>query len=147
MENLIILDVDGNTKEDVIKCLAQELSYKGKLNDLNEYIESVKNREKEYTTGFGNGIAIPHGKSNAVKESCFVFGKLKNKVNWNSLDKKPVDLVFLLAIPTSEEGSTHIRLLSKIAVALMEEDFVSALRNANTIETINDVIKTITIGE
>lgn len=147
MKNMIVLDVEGHTKEEVIVNLAQKLNEYGKLNDVKKYIEAVNMREAEITTGFGNGIAIPHGKTDAVKESCFIFGKLKNEVDWNSMDHKPVDMVFQLAIPESEAGTTHLRLLSKIAVSIMEEDFVSQLRNSQSIEKINSIIQTIEIGE
>lgn len=143
MKNMIALNVEGNTKEEVIKNLSKELMTKGMLKNLDMYIEAVLDREKEITTGFGNGIAIPHGKSNAVKESCFIFAKLKNKVDWNSMDEKEVDMVFLLAIPCEEAGTTHLRLLSKIAVAIMEESFVEALRDENCIEKIDEIIGTI----
>lgn len=143
MENIVVLDVEGTTKEEVIENMAKELSNRGKINDLDLYIQAVKERETEITTGFGNGIAIPHGKTDAVKESGFAFGKLKNKVDWNSLDGQPVDMIFLLAIPNSEAGTTHLRLLSKIACAIMEEDFVSELRNSESVEKINEIISTI----
>ncbi|MEG0360214.1 MAG: fructose PTS transporter subunit IIA [Longicatena sp.] len=143
MKNMIALNVEGITKESVIENLGKELFLHGKLNDLDTYIEAVKEREKEITTGFGGGIAIPHGKSDAVKESCFIFGKLKNKVEWKSMDQKPVDMVFQLAIPMEEAGTTHLRLLSKIAVAVMEEKFVEKLRKASSIEEIDAIINTI----
>lgn len=143
MENMIVLNVDGTTKESIIENLAKALSTYGKLKDVDTYIKAVKEREKEITTGFGGGIAIPHGKSDAVRESCFMFAKLKNKVDWKSMDQQPVDMVFLLAIPNQEAGTTHLRLLSKIAVAIMEPNFVEDLRNADTIEEINTIINTI----
>lgn len=143
MENLIVLNVDGNTKEEVVKNLADELNKHGKLNNLSDYIQAVYERETEITTGFGNGVAIPHGKTDAVKESSFVFGKLKNEIDWNSLDKKPVNLVFLLAIPNKEAGTTHLRLLSQIAMRIMDEDFVEDLREAKTETEINSLLNTI----
>lgn len=141
MENLIMLDVEGDTKFQVVEHLAKRLYKENKLKDLEIYLEAVKEREAEITTGFGYGVAIPHGKSDTVKESCFILGKLKKPVDWNSMDNKPVDLVFLLAIPIAEAGTTHLRLLSDIAVSIMEEDFVESLRKAKTIEEINIILK------
>ncbi|MGM9948021.1 PTS sugar transporter subunit IIA [Floccifex sp.] len=143
MESIIAFDVNGTTKEEVIQNLAKTLFEHGKIKDLDRYIEAVKERETEITTGFGNGIAIPHGKTDAVKESSFVFGKLKNEVDWNSMDHKPVNMVFMLAIPTEEAGTTHLRMLSKIAVSIMDEDFVEQLRLSNDEEQIKDLINTI----
>lgn len=141
MENLIMLDVEGNTKFEVIEHLAKRLYKENKIKDLTVYLEAVKEREAEITTGFGYGVAIPHGKSDTVNESCFVLAKLKNQVDWDSMDKKPVDLVFLLAIPTAEAGTTHLRLLSDIAVSIMEEDFVENLRNAKSVEETDMILK------
>ncbi|MEG0592466.1 MAG: fructose PTS transporter subunit IIA [Coprobacillus sp.] len=143
MKNIIVLNVEGNTKEEVIENMAKDLYKTDNIENLDLYIKAVKDRESEITTGFGNGIAIPHGKTNAVKESCFAFGRLNNKIDWNSMDNQPVDMVFLLAIPDSEAGTTHLRLLSKIAVSIMEEDFVSELRNSESIAKIKEIISTI----
>lgn len=146
MENMIVLDVEGDTKEEVVANMAKELQRKGKLNDMDQYLKAVKEREQEITTGFGNGIAIPHGKSDAVNESSFVFGKLRKEIDWKSMDHKPVDMVFLLAIPEQEAGTIHIRLLSKIAVSIMEEDFVQKLRDSQSEEEINAIIQTIEVN-
>lgn len=143
MESIILLDVDKKTKSDVIEYVATKLHEHGKICDLKKYIEAVKERELEITTGFGNGIAIPHGKTDAVSESCFAFAKLNSPVDWNSMDGKPVDMLFLLAIPEKEAGTTHLRLLSKIAMAIMDEDFILKLKEANTEEELQTIFETI----
>lgn len=143
MKNLIMLDIDCQSKIDVIKIMSQELYQRGKIRDLNIFIEAVIEREKEITTGFGNGIAIPHGKSDSVIETCFVLGKLKNKVDWEAVDNNFVDLVFLLAIPSKDGNESHLRLLSKIAVSIMEEDFVNRLRLADSVEEIDEILNEI----
>lgn len=143
MENIILLDVEGKTKSEVIENVANALFEQGKINDLDIYIKAVKERELEITTGFGNGIAIPHGKTSAVKESCFAFAKLKESVDWNSMDGKPVKMLFMLAIPEKEAGTTHLRLLSKIAMAIMDIEFVDKLKETNSISEIKHIIETI----
>ncbi|GCF94621.1 PTS mannose transporter subunit IIAB [Enterococcus florum] len=124
----IVMDLDVSTKEDVIESLAVKLAEKGVLSDKHSYIEAVLDREQHATTGVGNGIAIPHGKSPVVTEAAIAFAKLKSPVEWQSLDEQPVSIVIMLAIPDSEKGDTHLRLLSEIAVKLMDDDFVEALK-------------------
>lgn len=127
----IVIDLEATSKEMVVELLADELDKKGILSNRKAYIHSVLEREKHATTGIGNGIAIPHGKSEVVTEAAIAFAKLKTPVEWQALDDQPVSIVIMLAIPDSEKGNTHIRLLSEIAMKLMDDDFVKALKEEN----------------
>ncbi|KRK92618.1 hypothetical protein FC08_GL000658 [Latilactobacillus curvatus JCM 1096 = DSM 20019] len=102
------------------------------------YVDSVLEREVHSTTGVGNGIAIPHGKSACVNRPAIVFAKMAKSVEWQSLDDKPVDIVVMLAIPDSEKGATHLSLLSEIAVKLMDEDLVEKLKK---VTDTNEVVE------
>lgn len=93
------------------------------------FIESVLSREEHSTTGIGNGIAIPHGKSESVITPAIVYAKLSHPVEWLALDDNPVENVILLAIPDSEKGTTHLKLLSEIAIKLMDDELVGKLKN------------------
>ncbi|MBO0474390.1 PTS system, fructose-specific IIA component [Enterococcus sp. DIV0840] len=125
----VVIDLEATSKEMVVEALASKLDEKGVLSNRETYIQSVLEREEHSTTGVGNGIAIPHGKSEVVSEAAIAFAKLKTPVEWQSLDDQPVSIVIMLAIPDSEKGDTHLRLLSEIAVKLMDDDFVEALKN------------------
>lgn len=140
MSNMILLDVDGISKREVILNMSQELLKAGKISDQTVFVESVLEREAEITTGFGNGVAIPHGKSDTVLESSFIFGKLRNKVEWESLDDEPVDLVFLLSIRNDGGDQQHLRMLSRIAMAIMEEEFTDYLRKEKEVEKIQKIL-------
>ena len=84
------------------------------------------NREKETTTGFKNGIAIPHSNDASVKRPGLFVIKFDHQIEWNALDKKPVQVAIALSIP--QEGSKeHLRLLSEIARKLMDEDFTKII--------------------
>ena len=134
----VIIELQANSKEEVIRQLADALDQKGVLVNKKHYIESVLQRERHSTTGVGNGIAIPHGKSEDVKEAAIAYAKLKKPIEWESLDDQPVVIVIMLAIPNSEKGETHLRLLSEIAVKLMDDDLVETLKKeTNKIEVIN----------
>lgn len=131
-ENLITIDLDLNKKEDVIKYLVKQLYDEGKLSSEKDFYNAVLDREALSPTGFEAGLAVPHGKSNAVKEAAFAVAKLKRPISeWESVDENnKVELVFLLAIPTSEAGSTHIELLAELMTRISNEEYKKSLENS-----------------
>lgn len=128
-EDQIIINLEATTIEQTIKKMTEVLIEKKIISDSKEFIESVLSREEHSTTGIGNRIAIPHGKSNTVLTPAIVYAKLSNPVEWQSLDDNPVENVILLAIPNSEKGATHLKLLSGIAMKLMDDELVERLKN------------------
>ena len=124
----IFLDMESTTKEETIRQLGEVLTNNGLVNNKEAYIQSVLEREEHSTTGIGNNIAIPHGKSEAVSEPAIVFARLKQPIDWQSLDEEPVFVVILLAIPESQKGDTHLRILSEIAMKLMDDDITAQLK-------------------
>ncbi|MCQ2019122.1 PTS 2-O-a-mannosyl-D-glycerate transporter subunit IIABC (plasmid) [Clostridium butyricum] len=131
-ENLITIDLDLNKKEDVIKYLVKQLYDEGKLSSEKDFYNAVLDREALSPTGFEAGLAVPHGKSNAVKEAAFAVAKLKRPISeWESVDENnKVELVFLLAILTSEAGSTHIELLAELMTRISNEEYKKSLENS-----------------
>jgi PTS system fructose-specific IIA component len=139
-KELIILNLDIKDKNDVIyklACLAEEA---GKIISMEDYFNDVLAREISFTTGIGNGIAIPHGKSNSVEETIVVFAKLKKAIDWNSLDDRPVDIVFLLGIPNDNTDNLHLKILAQLSRKLMNEDFVNSLRSAITQQEVFELL-------
>lgn len=137
-EELVNFGFDAKTKDDVIKGLGKMMYDAGKVNDLNKYIEGLYEREAEFSTGVGNGVAIPHCKSDCVREAAFTLVKLKNPVEWETLDGRPVDYVIMLAAPNTSDN-VHLRMLSRLATNLMDDDFREALKGAETIEEIKEL--------
>jgi len=135
IENIVI-GIDAASKVQAIEQLAALLDKNGKLNDKNGYIVAVLDREDHFTTGIGNGIAIPHGKTDCVKQSSIAIAKLNQPVEWQAMDDLPVDLVFLLAIQDADASDLHLKLLQQIAVKLMDDEIVAALKSAVTAEEI-----------
>lgn len=133
-ENLVFLNQNIETKEDAIKFLVQKLYDEGKLTSYEEYLEAVMHRETLSPTGFEGGLAIPHGKSKAVKEATFAAMTLEKPINdWESIDPdNKVELIFLIAVPESEGGSTHLAILSELVTRLSDEDYKNALLNSKT---------------
>lgn len=142
-ENLIVLNLKSNRKEEVIRELAELAFNQGKVTSVNDYVKTVLEREKLFTTGVGNGIAIPHGKTDAVKESMMVFAKLEQQIEWESLDGKPVDLVFLLGVPEKDANDLHLQILSRISRKLMDDTFVDKLRKSQTKDEVIGILNSI----
>ncbi|TGB00756.1 fructose-specific PTS transporter subunit EIIC [Halobacillus salinus] len=130
--SLIRYDLQETKKEDVIWKLTETLYDQGYLSSKEEYFETVLEREQVSPTGLEKGLAIPHGKSAAVKKPAFAVARLEKPVTeWESIDpNNAVELVFLLAIPEGESGSTHLNLLSELSTRLMDQDYYQNLMDA-----------------
>lgn len=139
-QRLISLNLDVTNKEDAIQKICRMMYDAGKVSDYDQYLNGVKNREAEFATGMGNGIAIPHCKNDCVKEAAFTLVKLKNPVDWGSLDDEPVDYVIMLAAPESSD-SVHLKMLSELAVSLMDDNFRESLKDAADVEQIINIFK------
>lgn len=138
--DLIDINLESKDKQGVIKEMASILEKNKMLTSYDNFVKDVFEREKECTTGFGKGIAIPHGKSDAVVKSCFAIGRCK-EVEWESLDGKPVDVVILIAVPKIKASTEHLLIISKLAENLMNDEFVEVLKNASTKEEIFKLLK------
>ncbi|RDU25138.1 PTS fructose transporter subunit IIABC [Anaerosacchariphilus polymeriproducens] len=135
------IDLDGkaSSKKDAIEKMVDLMVKTGKINNPEVYKAGVFAREEEGTTGIGEGIAIPHCKSDAVNAPGLACMVLKDGVDYDSLDGQPVHLIFLIAAPDTEEN-VHLDVLSRLSVLLMDETFTSNLRNAKTVEEFLSVI-------
>ena len=127
--NLINLDLKGETKLEIIEEIVELLDKEGRLLDKEAYFQDVLKREEIGSTGVEMGVAIPHGKSSGVKEPSLAFGRVKDGVDFSSMDGNKTDLVFLIAVPENSDD-THIRILTSFARKLMHKEFRDGLRNA-----------------
>ena len=135
----IKLNATIKDKEETLLTMVDLMDKSGKLSDKKLYLEAVKAREEEGTTGVGNGIAIPHGRCSGVNKAGLAAMSIKGGVEYNALDGKPVDLVFLIAAPENS-GNVHLEILSKLATMLMDDEFVAKLKNALTVEAFLEII-------
>lgn len=110
-----------------------------KINDQEAYRKQVYKREEEGTTGIGMGIAIPHGKCNAVDRPGLAAMVIKDGVDFDSLDGEPVDLLFLIAAPDTEDN-IHLEVLSKLSMMLMDDGFTQSLKNASSVDEFMEII-------
>lgn len=129
--NSINLNGSPHTKNETLDMMVDLMCAGGKIKDKEEYRKGVYARENESTTGIGEGIAIPHAKSSAVKSPGLAAMVIKDGVNFEALDGQQVHLVFLIAAPDTKDN-VHLDVLSKLSVLLMDEDFTSNLRNAKS---------------
>lgn len=125
----ILLNASPKSKNEALDQIVDLMVKSEKINDKEAYRKQVYAREEESTTGIGEGIAIPHGKCDAVTKPGLAAMVVKDGVDFDSLDGEPVTLMFLIAAPNTEDN-IHLDVLSKLSVLLMNEEFTEALRNA-----------------
>lgn len=135
----ISLDASPKSKEETLDEAIALMEAAGRLNNVEGYRKQVFAREEESTTGVGEGIAIPHGKCDAVNTPGLAAMVIKDGVDFDSLDGEPVTLLFLIAAPDTEDN-IHLDVLSKLSMMLMDEQFTTSLRNAGTVEEFLDII-------
>jgi fructose PTS system EIIBC or EIIC component len=125
-EKLVVPNLPGSTKEEIINSMVDLISQSPKVIDREKVRSAIYDRERIMSTGVGNGFAIPHGKTDAVADVVAAFGVTANPIDYQSLDEKPVRLVFLLVGKESMVGP-HIKLLSRISRLMNKEDFRNRL--------------------
>ncbi|HET6785139.1 MAG TPA: fructose PTS transporter subunit IIA [Erysipelotrichaceae bacterium] len=139
-EDSIILGCELKGKDEIIRYLANVALSINRIVETEPYIQAVLHRESEFSTGVGYGVAIPHGKSNVVKEAFVLFCKV-NDVDWNSLDGTSVNMVFMIGVPEQDNSNEHLKILALLSRKLMKEEFRLALTNSKTKEEVLSVFK------
>lgn len=141
-KDLIFLDRQFDSKADLFKFVAEQFKKEDIIENVDDFLDALDQRESESVTGFENGLAIPHGKSDTVKQAKFAIVKLASPLSdYESMDpNNKVDLVFMLAIPTSEAGTTHLDLLAKLATRLSSSDYVEKFKKASNKEEIENLL-------
>ncbi|PFR52165.1 PTS fructose transporter subunit IIABC [Bacillus cereus] len=131
----VIMNLTASNKEAVIDELVEKLDEANRLNSKVEFKEAILKRESQSTTGIGEGIAIPHAKTKAVKQPAICFGRSVSGINYESLDGQPAHLFFMIA---ASEGAnnTHLETLSRLSTLLMDEGFRKQLLEAKDEEEL-----------
>lgn len=135
----IELHLKSDTKEGALKELTELLYKSGALTDKEGFLKDVLDRESVSTTGIGNKIAIPHGKSANVLETTAAIGRADKPLEWESLDDKPVSFIVLLAVNETDKTGVHVKLLSQMARKLASEETCKRLLEAKTVEEITGI--------
>jgi len=136
-KRVIDLKMSADNKDEVIRHLAGLLKKAGYIENLEGYVKDVYLREEEGITGIGSHVAIPHGKSDTVKKAGIAVGRTRQMVEWESYDEEPVDIFFLFAVPSGNDGAKeHLRLLAELAGKLGNESIMGRLQAASTYEEL-----------
>ena len=135
----ILLNGAPASKKDALDQMIALMVKSGKIRDEEAYRQEVYRREEEGTTGIGEGIAIPHGKCDAVIKPGLAAMVIPNGVHFDSLDGQPVHLIFLIAAPNTKDN-IHLDVLSKLSMLLMDEKFAENLKNAKTVDEFLEIV-------
>lgn len=135
----VTADLQGSTKQEIIEALLDIIVKTGKVKDRQAALQAVVARETKMSTGMENGIAIPHGKTDAVEELLACVGITKNAVDFNSLDGKPCR-IFIMTISPSHRTGPHIQFLSEISSLLRSETKRKKLLEAGDSRTIIQIL-------
>ena len=135
LKELMIMDLQGTTKEGVIDEMIASLSANGIINDVAVYKEGIMKRESQTSTGLGDGIAMPHAKNKAVVKPAVVFAKSAAGVDYASLDGQPAHLFFMIAAPEGA-NNVHLEVLASLSRLLINPDFTASLKKAQTPEDV-----------
>ncbi|WP_058308961.1 PTS fructose transporter subunit IIABC [Gracilibacillus massiliensis] len=138
-KDIMLLDVNAQSKEAIIEEMAGQLAKGNYLNDQQQFVQAIWDRENQSSTGVGDNVAIPHAKTNAVATPAIVFARSKSGLDYDSLDGKPAHLFFMIA---ASEGANndHLQTLSRLSTLLIDEDFRNQLMEADSEEQILRII-------
>ncbi|MBP3884449.1 MAG: PTS sugar transporter subunit IIA [Olsenella sp.] len=121
----VFLDNPAANVDEALDFISEKAVELGIADDKQATLDAFKAREAEGTTGMMEGFAIPHAKGDAIKKVAVMVVKFSGDVEWETMDKKPVKVAIALLVPGGEVPATHLQLLSKVAVMLMDESFRS----------------------
>ncbi len=138
--DLMIMDLKATTQEEAIKEMADLEVKQGVVNNEDEFIKSIWAREKESTTGIGEGIAMPHARNKYINRAAVLFAKSPKGIDYKALDGQPVHLFFMITAPAGADN-THLQALAKLSSLLINPDVVNALKAATTPEEVIDIFK------
>lgn len=144
-KDLILLNLPADSQEEALTLLAQRAKELNKIGDVEAFKAAVLAREGEYSTAVGFGVAIPHGKTDAVLEPFLMFARVK-PMDWKALDGNPIDLIFLIGVPEKDAGTLHLQVLAALSRKLMKEEFRNAIRLAEIAEGVMEILEASELG-
>lgn len=135
----IKIPLTAKTKIEAITELVQVLATNGQLSDPKKVLDAVLDRESTRTTGIGNGLAIPHGKTNGTSGLVMAIGKPAQPIEFNSIDGRPVTIIWLLSSPPDQTGP-HIHALARVSKLMLIDRFRQSLNAAKSPEELFDIV-------
>lgn len=135
-----VIDIQSNTKDDALRELADVICKSEIIIDKKLFIRKIFEREKLMSTGIGYGIAVPHIRDTSIKDFVIAFGRKKSGLEYDSIDNKPVKIIFMIGA-SDKQDKDYIRILSKLVLRLKNKNFVRQLLNARSADEIYGLIK------
>lgn len=140
-ERIIDLDMECKNKEEALRILSKHLLDANYIDDLEVFLKDIYKREEIGITGIGNHIAIPHGQSDSVKKIGIAIGRVRNKIEWESIDEEPINLIFLFCVSNNTEyARNHMLLLSEVAGKLGNNKIVEDLQEVKEKKKLVEVL-------
>jgi len=143
----IKLNMVATTKKEAIEELTDLLVEDGAVIDKEHFVRDVWLREEQGSTGFENHIAIPHGKSEAVRQTTLAIGRTQNEIPWETMDGSDIRCIILFAVRMVDQNTTHIRLLSQVSSALADEEIIEQLLQEQDPQKIVELFNPETVTE
>lgn len=144
--HLVKTNLQEKNQEGVIAELADLLKKEHKISSIEGFVKDVQDRERGGTTNLEFGVAVPHARSEHVKEAALAFGKSEG-ISWNESESEPVQLVFLLAVPEKNANKQHIKILSTLSRMLINENFRRKLLEAESEDQVIHAIEEVMIDK
>ncbi|MDK1031567.1 MAG: PTS sugar transporter subunit IIA [Planctomycetia bacterium] len=139
-QEFICLDLSAGTKEEVIRQMAGMLQSTEKITDFPRFVDDIFKREEQGTTGIGNGIAIPHARTDAVDDFVVAVGRSTEGIDFNSIDDKPVHIVILMGTPLVKVQA-YLKLLAHMSLLLKGEGFIDRLLAATDASDVLELFR------
>lgn len=131
-------NLDAKNQKEVLHDLAIMAFERGKVDDAEIFYEELCKREQESTTGFGNGVAIPHARHSVVKEAGVLVVRNHSELEWHSLDGEPVNVCICLIAP-DDQNDFHLKALSKLSRRMIHDEFIAILKNGSEEEVLDEI--------
>ncbi len=136
----IFFDVEASNKEELLKMICKKAVEYNISDDEQGLYQDFLNREAEFSTGLQDGFAIPHARSERVKEIAIMYIRTKEGIEWGTLDDQLVHYAFVLLVPAHYEGNVHLQMISKLATCLLEDDFKNQVKSSDNKEELKKYI-------
>lgn len=133
-EDLFIGELESTTRDSVIREMVEHVGRTNFLKDPTLVLEMLERREELGSTGIGNGIAVPHGRTVSVSTLLTVFGKTKKGIEFDAIDKEPVHIIFMIIAPPQEQSNIYLPFLGKLVELVKSDRIRSGLENVTTFD-------------
>jgi len=141
-EQTIFLDVDEVDKDSILKFICKKAKALAVADDEDVLYQDFLDREEEFSTGLQDGFAIPHARTKNVKKATVMFLRNKRDIDWVTMDDQPVKYIFALLVPEESAGNLHLKMISSLATALLEDDFKETVKSSeDKTELMNYILK------